>query len=85
MGSNDKGKAVEILVGLFRRQRGEVRTVGIGDTLNDVPMLKAVDLPLLVQKPDGAWEEVDVPHLVRVQGIGPDGWTAAILDYVARL
>jgi mannosyl-3-phosphoglycerate phosphatase len=78
MGPNDKGKATKILTNLFRQKFGQVKTIGIGDSANDLSMLTAVDTPILVQKPGGIWEEIYVPHLYRVDGIGPDGWVKAI-------
>ena len=31
---------------------------------------------------DHTWENIDVPHLHKVQGIGPEGWSRAIKDLV---
>ncbi|MFO7662302.1 MAG: HAD-IIB family hydrolase [Chloroflexota bacterium] len=70
----DKGAAVKILAGLYRRQLGDIVTIGLGDSANDRPMLAAVDRPYLVQKPGGTWEVMDVPGLVRVSAVGPSGW-----------
>ena len=82
LAANDKGKAVNILVDLYRRMWGEVETIGLGDSLNDLPMLSAVDLPILVQKKDGNWEEINLPRLRKVQGVGPEGWSRAITELV---
>jgi len=79
-GENDKGRAVTILSEIYRRQHGPAVTVGLGDSLNDLPMLSAVDQPVLVQKPDGRYEDaVSLPGLVRADGIGPVGWNRAVL------
>jgi len=78
MGPNDKGKATKMLIKLFQKKLGHLTTVGIGDSLNDLPMLLAVDIPVLVQVSEGGWEEVDIPHLRRVEGIGPEGWARAV-------
>ncbi len=80
MGDNDKGKAVKIVTGLYREMWGEIETIGLGDSLNDLPMLSTVDIPILVQKRDYTWENIDVPNLRRVQGIGPEGWSRAIKE-----
>lgn len=80
MGDNDKGKAVKIVTGLYREMWGEIETIGLGDSLNDLPMLSTVDIPILVQKRDYAWENIDVPNLRKVQGIGPEGWSRAIKE-----
>ena len=73
----DKGKAVKILTELFKLNFGDVYTTGIGDSLNDVEMLAAVDLPILVQKKDNRWNKLNVRNLRRVTGIGPEGWAKA--------
>lgn len=74
----DKGKAVREMIELYRREHGEVFSVGLGDSRNDEPLLRVVDFPLLVQRPDGTWEDLPLPHLQRVQGIGPEGWRRAV-------
>jgi len=82
MGPNDKGKATRILTALFCRKIGPVQTIGIGDSPNDLPMLSSVDIPVLVQKAGNIWEEMDLPLLHRVEGIGPAGWAKAIEEIV---
>lgn len=75
MGPNDKGIAIKILINLFARQSGSpVFTIGIGDSINDLPMLSAVDRAFLVQKPNGHWETISVPGLEKIDAIGPVGW-----------
>lgn len=82
-GNNDKGQAVRALLTLYRRWH-DCRAIGLGDSANDLAMLKAVDVPLLVQRPDGAYTaEVNDPTIVRVAGIGPVGWNRAVLDLLA--
>jgi len=78
MGENDKGRAVEILTKMYKRIWKGLKTVGIGDGLNDLPMLSKVDMPFLVQKLEGLWEDIELPHLKKVEGIGPFGWNKAI-------
>ncbi|MBC8275173.1 MAG: mannosyl-3-phosphoglycerate phosphatase [Chloroflexi bacterium] len=82
MGPNDKGRATKILINLFQRKLGHLKTVGIGDSPNDLPMLLAVDIPVLVQGPEGGWEEADIPHLRRVEGIGPEAWARAVEEII---
>jgi mannosyl-3-phosphoglycerate phosphatase len=68
---------------LFRRSRPGAVSVGIGDALNDLPLLKTVDIPILVQGPDGGYDpRVAVPGLRYADGIGPAGWNAAIASVV---
>ncbi len=84
-GCNDKGRAVSTLTELFRQASGRVRTVGIGDSQNDLPMLQAVDIPILVQRIDGKYDQtVRIPNLIRAQGIGSYGWRTAVLELLVR-
>jgi Predicted hydrolase (HAD superfamily) len=83
-GPNDKGKATRILIDLFRSKLGQIKTIAIGDSPNDLPMLSAVDIPVLVQKPGRIWEEIDIPHLHRVEGIGPEGWARAVEEIIEQ-
>jgi len=79
MGDNDKGKAVKILAGLFKEKMGTMKTVGLGDSLNDLPMLKAVDIAILVQKKDGTYDpRVKLDGIIKAKGVGPVGWNSAI-------
>ena len=79
-GGNDKGEACQILLELLRKKFTEIRTIGIGDSANDLPMLKTVDIPVLVQKEGRYWEDMELPGLVKVKGVGPQGWRRAILS-----
>lgn len=88
-GNSDKGRACGILIDCYRQQQdhagGALVTVGIGDSLNDLPMLAMVDRPVLVQRPDGSYDpEVPLPNLIRAPGIGPTGWNAALLHLLSR-
>lgn len=86
LGNSDKGKAVSILTDLYRRKLGEILTIAIGDSPNDIPMLKRVDYPVIVQKPDESYDpRINIPNLTRAEGIGPDGWNKAILRFVSDI
>lgn len=81
LGDNDKGRAARVLTGLYRRVWPTLRTVGIGDALNDLPLLQAADLPVLVQHADGSYAELGpLPGLRRAAGAGPAGWNRAVLE-----
>jgi mannosyl-3-phosphoglycerate phosphatase len=83
-GPHDKGRAIDILTTFYRRKYGSVRTIGIGDSHNDRSMLNAVDVPVLVQKGPTVWEEIKTPNLIRVSGVGPEGWGRFVTDYLTR-
>ena len=59
-----------------------LKEVGIGDNINDEPMLTNVDLPILVQSLNRKWHKLKVRKLKKVKGVGPEGWSQAIAEYV---
>lgn len=80
LGNSDKGRAIALLTDLYRKQFNDVLTVAIGDSLNDLPMLERVNYPVIVQKHDGSYDErINVPHLIKADGIGPDGWNRVVM------
>jgi len=80
VGGSDKGRAVRALRDLYSRSRGPVRTAGLGDSLNDETMLREVDVPVLVRKPDGGHADMaGLPELVIAPYAGPEGWREAVL------
>jgi len=91
-GDNDKGQAAALLLRCYQRQirlqevAGRIETVGIGDSINDAPLLAMVDHPILVQKPDGSYDpDIHVPGMIRAGGIGPAGWNRAVLELFERV
>jgi glycerate 2-kinase len=81
MGTHHKGRAVDMLKEMYRRQYGPVASIGLGDSLNDLPMLTAVDRPVLVRHEDGGFDaRVDIPSLVRTQLPGPAGWNETLVQ-----
>jgi len=81
-GTSDKGRAVRRLCEFLRKSRGPLRSVGIGDSPNDLPMLQAVDHPVIVQRPDGTHNPrllEGVPDALCAAGVGPYGWNDAVL------
>lgn len=77
-GRHDKGSAMRILKDLFRAVYGKIIIIAVGDALNDLPLLKEADYPVLVRKKDGSYEGIDVPGLIKADGIGPAGWDKAV-------
>ncbi len=80
LGPSDKGKAVSILARLYRREQGPLVSCALGDSPNDIPMLAVADIRVVVQGPDGRYDpRIDLPDLVKAQGVGPEGWNEAVL------
>ncbi len=84
MGGHDKGLAVRRLLALYEQQYGAVLSIGLGDSLNDLPLLQSVDRPVLVRHTDGSFDpRIDVAGLVRTQSPGPLGWNEAVLHILS--
>lgn len=74
---------------------------GIGDSTNDIPMLNLMDIPILVQRQDSSWVDdgeikmknavdssrssISSNKLIKVEGIGPNGWENAIHKIILEL
>jgi len=69
-------------------QEGDLRfrTMALGDAYNDAEMLASVDIPVLIRKPDGTFADgINLPGLVRTEGIGPQGWHEAVMRALEEL
>lgn len=78
---NDKGEAVKLTKAIFERNlRKHELTVGLGDSLNDLPMLAQVDIPVLIPHPNGRYEDINLPNLIRAPFPGSKGWNSAVLS-----
>lgn len=79
LGRHDKGRAVEILKALFQQESGNIYSIGLGDGLNDLPLLRAVDCPVLIRHEDGSFDaRVVMEGLARTRLPGPQGWNEAV-------
>jgi mannosyl-3-phosphoglycerate phosphatase len=80
IGQSDKGRAVAILADLYRVIFGNVTTIGLGDSLNDLPMLEKMDIAIVIKKSDGIYEPslLNIPNIMRAEGIGPQGWNSIL-------
>lgn len=87
MGNSDKGRAVDMIKELFRKQMGEIITVALGDSPNDIEMLQRADYPVVIRKQDGSCSaEViqEVKGCIRSGGIGPEGWNEEVLTLLRQ-
>jgi len=79
---SDKGRAVRRLLELYREsRRARVRSVALGDSPSDLPMLAAVDRPILLPRQDAGFDaEVlqRLPRVARGAAPGPEGWNQAV-------
>ena len=67
------------MLSAYRHDGQQVRSIGIGDGVNDAPFLNAVDVPILIRT---AWLDqlqALVPRGVPTALPGPRGWNEAML------
>jgi mannosyl-3-phosphoglycerate phosphatase len=81
--SSDKGKAVKKIIEYYgQKHQCAIRTIGIGDSENDIPMFRAVDIPVVVKKNDGTTLVTGLPDIKVADGIGPAGFTEAVKSII---
>jgi mannosyl-3-phosphoglycerate phosphatase len=86
-GDTDKGRAVERVTALYVEEGGPIRTIGAGDSAMDLPLLAAVDVPVIVARPDGTYDpalmdRVQMPILSEVPGAA--GWSRGVFRALER-
>lgn len=83
LGPSDKGRAVrwllEAAAGLWGR---EPASLALGDSENDLPMLEAVSVGVLVERPMGGHLAPRPPGIRTVTGVGPVGWSRVVLAWL---
>jgi mannosyl-3-phosphoglycerate phosphatase len=87
MGECDKGFAVGLLSELYRRHYGKpVYTIALGDSPNDLDMLKNVNLPIIVPRVDGTClQDPALNKPVIAPFPGARGWNDAISQVMEEL
>lgn len=86
MGASDKGAAVRLLVGMYRRESATVVTIGVGNHVNDLPMLHEVDYPVFVGEPQLLDDRCRRnPNLIVSSTPGPVGWNQTLLALLEKL
>ena len=87
---SDKGRALQLLMQLYRealRGATRVRSIALGDSPNDLPMLQAANVAVLVAKPSGDCDDevlARMPKIIRAPAPGPAGWNAVMLDLLGK-
>lgn len=82
----DKGLAVRLCVDIFDKNTdGGIVTVALGDSANDISMLKSVDIPILLPHDDGSYEDINLPNLIKADLPGSRGWNSAVLNVFSSL
>ncbi len=82
LGASGKAAAVQRLTGLFVEQHGSVRSLGLGDGLNDAAFLNVVDEPVLIRSRFAEELQRAVPRGRLTRRPGPEGWNEAVLEVI---
>lgn len=82
--AQDKGAAVRLVIDVLAG--GDVvRTIGLGDSDNDRPLLAVVDTPVIVPRPDGSFLEPAGIEALRARWPGSRGWNDAVMELLDEL
>jgi mannosyl-3-phosphoglycerate phosphatase len=83
-GRSNKGTAVRELIRRFELAWGPVRTLGLGDGMNDLPMLASVSVRVILRSPMAPELSRRLPHALVTEAAGPEAWNQAVLALLAR-
>ena len=81
IGLNDKGKAVRVLKRIYAGTYPDKKiwTAGLGDSPNDIPMLRPVDTPIVIWEKTGEGERIEgTDSTVYSDKAGPGGWAETV-------
>ena len=80
----NKGNAVNKVIEYLKdfNNTNKIITIAVGDSENDIPMFKVVDIPVLVKKHDKTQIETGI-NIKKTESIGPEGFTEAIKSIFA--
>jgi mannosyl-3-phosphoglycerate phosphatase len=78
----DKSTAIKHLIKYYKKNGAEgFKTIGLGDSANDLSMLQSVDMPVLIPHPDGSYLECDIETVIKAPFPGPKGWNTVLKEY----
>jgi mannosyl-3-phosphoglycerate phosphatase len=85
---SDKGKAARLLMNLYGKDGASFLSVGLGNSANDLPLLLAVERPVLIRNPDRSWDSTitqNIPGIRKTMTIGPEGWAESVEKILAEI
>jgi mannosyl-3-phosphoglycerate phosphatase len=85
IGNSDKGVAMRWLTALYRQTGPALKTVALGDGENDVAMLEAADIPVVIRSPVHRPPPVQHENILLTEGYGPKGWAQALHTLLKNL
>lgn len=76
-----KGKAVKKIIEFYKDKfKDEIIAAAAGDSLNDIPMLEAVDYSYVIKKPGGSF--INYMSGKIMNSSGPAGFSEAVNDFI---
>lgn len=82
----DKGLAVVLARDIFSANCPEgIISVALGDSLNDLPMLERVDIPVLIPQGGGGSPDIGLARFRRAKYPGSRGWNEAVEEVLDEL
>ena len=82
LGQCNKASAIESLSAFYEQP---VKTIVLGDSANDIAMLKQADIPVVVRSPGNTHllEQMIPPYITKSSA--PDGWTEGIMHALEKI
>jgi len=83
MGKSNKGRALKFIESYYHSRWHEtVETIALGDGENDVPLLEASDVAVVIRSPVNKAPRVNNLRKVMTEECGPVGWNRAVMDWL---
>lgn len=86
LGNTDKGAAMEKIINGYKKylNSSDFKIIAVGDTLNDVAMLKKADIAILVKRYNDQYDDrIKIENIIYSPYIGPKGWNYSILEVLS--
>ena len=69
------------MLGIYKQLKGATFSIALGDSPNDISMLKAVDKAVVMQGRDGTYiKNLAHPDIIKAEGNGPKVWNKMMLS-----
>jgi mannosyl-3-phosphoglycerate phosphatase len=83
---NNKGAAVRIVKDIYARTwESPILSVGLGDSMNDLPMLEQVEIPVLIPHENGHYQSTYLQNVYQAPYPGSKGWNDAVHHILDRV
>ena len=86
-GCSSKGQALEYVHNLYKDKFPgyECLSVALGDSPNDISMLKVADISVVIQRADETYLDVNGKDVRLAEGMGPAAWNVKVLSIIEEI